>query len=119
MTDAELDEALRFARHVIADDSYGMGCLAAENLGHVERLVAEVRRLRGEARGWIDADSRLPERSLDVLVSLAADAEVGAETSVARWQPGTYDHTDWVDQLLAPDHGRRVTHWMPLPDPAG
>ena len=57
--------------------------------------------------GWISVLDRMPERFLQVLVTVEEDGERFVEIDA-------YQVNDWC----SPSNGRKVTHWRPLPEPA-
>lgn len=60
-----------------------------------------------DADGWVSVQDRLPERFLQVLVTVEEDGEKFVEIDA-------YQVNDWC----FPCDGKKVTHWKPLPEPA-
>lgn len=60
-----------------------------------------------DADGWVSVQDRLPERFLQVLVTVEEDGEKFVEIDA-------YQVNDWCFFC----DGAKVTHWMPLPEPA-
>lgn len=60
-----------------------------------------------DADGWVSVQDRLPQRFLQVLVTIEEDGEKFVEIDA-------YQVNDWC----FPCDGKKVTHWKPLPEPA-
>ena len=66
---------------------------------------------------WIDIEERLPPQDVYVLIALYEDHKTGPFTHV---QPACRYGYQWVDGKDGEEISlkrRRVTHWMPIPDP--
>ncbi|GAB2940598.1 DUF551 domain-containing protein [Aquaspirillum soli] len=85
------------------------GELGVNLLPRLKAVIASVK--GGESPnhndGWISVLDRLPERFLQVLVTVEEDGERFVEIDA-------YQVNDWC----SPSNGRKVTHWRPLLEPA-
>lgn len=61
---------------------------------------------------WIDVKERLPERD-DYYLCAVRDDFVYPFVVIKYFCNGEFDITDWYKENC----GRKVTHWMPLPEP--
>lgn len=80
-----------------------------ELLKQRDELLAELKRMVDVfgRDGWISVLDRLPERFLQVLVTVEEDGERFVEIDA-------YQVNDWC----SPSDGRKVTHWRSLLEPA-
>ena len=79
-------------------------CFIALIKGQPTADVAEVK--------WIDVSERLPEKEGDYLCVMSDDY-INPFVIIKRFVNGRFYVTKWYEENV----GRKVTHWMPLPEP--
>ena len=61
---------------------------------------------------WIDVNERLPNKEGDYLCVMADDCK-SPFVIIKRFVNGMFFLSEWYKENV----GRKVTHWMPLPEP--